>query len=223
MAPPLVFAAVEAERNTLWKDAEVFGMKLCVLMGSPRREGNTAALLAPFLDECGQMGVETHTIWLYGQGIGPCLGCMACQNCLDGLGCVQEDGFEAVFQEMAASDVILLATPIYAFFCSAPMKALLDRVIYASVKNYGRERGPKLLEGRRVASLVTCGYPPEKGAGPWEEALKLLCRYGGMEYMGMFCRRDRGGEVPFLDEDRERGVRDFAQAIRMAIVAEELA
>lgn len=197
-------------------------MKLCVLMGSPRREGNTAALLAPFLDECARMGVESRTVWLYDQAVNPCLGCMACQDCLDAPGCVQDDDFQSVFQAMAASDVILLATPIYAFFCTAPMKALMDRVIYAGVKNYGRERGPKLLAGKRVAALVTCGYPPEKGAGPWEEALKLFCRHGEMEYMGMFCRRDRGRDVPFLNEDRERGVRDFAQAIRMAIVAEGL-
>ena len=47
--------------NILWYDRykcsknEVVWMKLCVLMGSPRREGNTAALLRPFLD-----GVQDH-------------------------------------------------------------------------------------------------------------------------------------------------------------------
>ena len=196
-------------------------MRFCILMGSPRREGNTAALLAPFLEECGVMGVETQLIRLYDRALGPCLGCMACQNAPRAPGCVQEDDFADIFRAMAGCDVIVAATPIYAFFCTAPMKALLDRAIYAGVKNYGREKGPKLLEGKRLVSIVTCGYPPEKGAGLWEEGLKRFCRHGGLEYMGLFCRRDWGKREPFMNEEREQAVRDFAQAIRMSIRAEE--
>ena len=197
-------------------------MKLCVLMGSPRKNGNTAALLAPFLEECAALGMETETVWLYDRKVNPCLGCMACQDCLDGPGCVQDDDFEEIFRAMAGCDVILLATPIYAFFCTAPMKALLDRAIYAGTKNYGAVKGVKLLEGKRLAAIVTCGYPPEKGADLWEEGLKRFCRHGGLEYMGIFCRRDRGGAEPFLNEERERAVRDFAQAIRMSVRGSEL-
>ena len=97
-------------------------MKFCVLMGSPRESGNTAALLCPFLEECGAMGVETETIRLYDREVKPCLGCMACQDAAHGPGCAQDDGFEEIFRAMQDSDVIVLATPIYAFFCTAPMK-----------------------------------------------------------------------------------------------------
>lgn len=192
-------------------------MKFCVLMGSPRREGNTAALLGPFLEECANLGIETELIPLYDRAVNPCLGCMACQDCPDGPGCVQDDDFREIFQAMASCDVIVLATPIYSFFCTAPMKALLDRTIYAGVKNYGREKGPRLLEGKRLVSVVTCGYPPERGADLWEEGLKRFCRHGKLEYMGLFCRRDRGGGEPFLNGDRAQAVRDFVQAIRMSI------
>ncbi len=192
-------------------------MKFCVLMGSPRREGNTAALLRPFLEECGAMGIETEVIRLYDRAVNPCLGCMICQDCPDGPGCVQDDDFEEIFRAMAGSDVIILATPIYSFFCTAPMKALLDRAIYAGVKNYGAVKGPKLLEGKRMAAVATCGYPPEKGADLWEEGLKRFCRHGGLEYMGIFCRRDWGRRESFMNEEREQAVRDFAQAIRMSV------
>ena len=197
-------------------------MKLCVLMGSPRKNGNTAALLAPFLEECASLGMEAETVWLYDKKINPCLGCMACQDFLGGLGCAQKDDFEEVFQAMAGCDIIVPATPIYAFFCTAPMKALLDRAIYAGVKNYGRVKGPKLLAGKRLAAIATCGYPPEKGAGLWEEGLKRWCRHSGMEYMGLFCRRDWGKGEPFLNEDRVQAVRDFARAVWMSVQAAEL-
>ena len=197
-------------------------MKFCILMGSPRERGNTASLLVPFLEECGAIGVETQLIPLYDRAVNPCLGCMTCQDAAGGPGCVQDDDFEEIFQTMADCDVIVLATPIYAFFCTAPMKALLDRAIYAGTKNYGREKGARLLAGKRLAAIATCGYPPEKGADLWEEGVKRFCRHGGLEYMGMFCRRDWGRGEPFLNEEREQDVRDFAQAIRISIRAEGL-
>ena len=180
-------------------------MKFTILMGSPRPQGNTAALLAPFLEECRFLGIQTQCIHLYDKKVGPCLGCMACQDVPDSLGCVQKDDFAQIFQEMEDCDVIVLATPVYAFFCTAPMKALLDRAIYAGNKNYGRTKGAALLTGKRVASIVTCGYRPDRG-----------------EYLGMFCRRDLGKSVPFMDEEKESGVRDFAQAIYLSIRMEEV-
>ena len=197
-------------------------MKFTILMGSPRSQGNTAALLAPFLEECRFLGIQTQCIHLYDKKVGPCLGCMACQDVPDSLGCVQKDDFAQIFQEMEDCDVIVLATPVYAFFCTAPMKALLDRAIYAGNKNYGRTKGAALLTGKRVASIVTCGYRPDRGADIWEEGLRRWCKHGKAEYLGMFCRRDLGKSVPFMDEEKQSGVRDFAQAIYISIRMEEV-
>ena len=192
-------------------------MKLCVLMGSPRERGNTAALTQAFLDQWRRLGQESQMIWLFQRQVRPCLGCMACQDCLDGLGCVQKDDFEDIFREMSRADGILFATPIYAWYCTAPMKTLLDRAVYAGNKNYGRKKGPALLAGKYAASLVTCGYPVEKGADVWEAGLKRVCRHSKMEYLGMFCEQDRGKKVPFLDEEKAVGAREFARALHSAM------
>ena len=197
-------------------------MKFTILFGSPRPKGNTAALLAPFLDECAQLGVETERVDLYGLDLRPCLGCMSCQDHMEGPGCVQRDDFQPVFEKMASSDLVVFATPIYSWYCTPPMKALMDRAIYAGTKNYGREKGPALLEGVRAASIATCGYRLEQGADLWAEGLKRWCRHGKLKYIGIFCRRDLGRKVPFLDEAKERDVRDFAQALHLAVKVEKL-
>ena len=188
-------------------------MKVTILFGSPRPAGNTAFLTDAFQKACQALGAGTERIDLYTRDIRPCLGCMACQDCLDGLGCVQRDGFAPVFRSMLDCDVLVLATPIYAWYCTAPMKALMDRAIYAGNKNYGRVKGPALLAGKRVASIATCGYPPEKGADLWEAGLKRWCRHGKMEYLGMLCRRDLGRGAPFGDEEKARAVREFARTV----------
>ena len=69
--------------NVPWREERLL-VRSCILMGGPRREGNTAALLAPFLEECEALGVETKTVWLYDEDIAPCRGCMGCQDRLDG-------------------------------------------------------------------------------------------------------------------------------------------
>ncbi len=191
-------------------------MKFTILFASPRKDGNTAALLAPFLDECARLGVETERIDLYDIKISPCLGCMACQDSPE-LGCVQRDGFAAVFRAMTRCDAVVLATPIYAWYCTAPLKALLDRAVYAGTKNYGRVQDVKLLEGQNVATLCTCGYPPHRGADLWEEGLRRWCRHGGLNYLGGLCRRDMGREVPFMDGEKEEAARDFARALRLSL------
>ena len=41
-------------------------MKMLILMGSPRKNGNTARLLAPFTEEAKALGAELETLWLDG-------------------------------------------------------------------------------------------------------------------------------------------------------------
>ncbi|MCI8871112.1 MAG: flavodoxin family protein [Lawsonibacter sp.] len=191
-------------------------MKYTILMGSPNRRGNTAALLRPFLEENQEMGIEQEVVWLYERDIRPCLGCKACQNAAGCLGCVQRDDFQAIFDSVQTSDVLVLATPIYSWFCTAPMKAAMDRLIYAGCKYYGREKQPSAYWMKQVASIVSCGYPPEKGADLWEEGLRRWCRHGEMDYLGMFCRRDTGTEE-FLDSKTEFDIRDFAHALYIMV------
>ena len=197
-------------------------MKCTVLFGSPRSAGNTAWVAGVFREELERLGAQVEWIPVYEREIKPCLGCMVCQDRLEELGCVQRDDFADVFAAMADSDLILFATPIYAWYCTAPMKALLDRAIYAGNKNYGRQRGSAMLAGKAAATLVTCGYPAEKGADVWEEGLKRVCKHSKMKYMGMSCCRDMGSAVPFASAEKEAQVRAFARTVYQSLTAEEL-
>ena len=196
-------------------------MKCTVLFASPRKQGNTAALLAPFTEELSALGVEVKHIDLYDKTLQPCLGCMVCQERMEELGCVREDDFAEVFNAMADSDLIVLATPIYAWYCTAPMKALADRAIYAGNKYYGRERGRSMLAGKGIATVTTFGYPVDKAADLWIEGLKRWCRHGKMQYLGALCHRDLGRNVPFMTEESELEARAFARRLAGLYIQEE--
>lgn len=188
-------------------------MRALVLMGSPRKKGNTAALLAPFCGELEAAGLETETVWLYERDIRPCTACRRCQEDWTVFGCPQIDGVQEPFDQILTCELLLLATPIYSWYCTPPMKALLDRLVYGMNKFYGRERGPSLWAGKSLALLMTCGYRPEKGTDLFEEGMRRCCRHSGLRYLGSCAERHLSYETAFMDGEKERRVRAFAREL----------
>lgn len=188
-----------------------------ILMGSPRRNGNTAALLAPFCEELQRGGAETETVWLYDRKIGPCRACRACQKDWTVFGCSQRDDVQAVFDQVLTADLLVLATPIYSWYCTSPMKALLDRLVYGMNKFYGTEKGPSLWEGKAMALLLTCGYRPESGCDLFEEGMRRYCKHSGLRYLGSHAERHLGYDTVFMDDGKAARTRDFAGQLLKSI------
>ena len=186
-------------------------MKACILMGSPRKQGNTNALLGPFRQELEALGAETETVWLHDLDIRPCTACRACQRDWTVFGCAQRDDVPAIFDRVLACDLIVLATPIYSWYCTPPMKAAMDRLVYGMNKYYGGEKGPALWAGKRVALIVTCGYPTERGADLWEAGMIRYCKHSQLLYEGMLAERQRRYDEPFMDQGKQARARAFAR------------
>lgn len=189
-------------------------MKCLILMGSPRKAGNTAALLKPFAQAMTDGGAAHEVIWLYDQTINPCVACRVCQADWSKFGCRYDDGMQAVFDKVRACDLLVLATPIYSWYCTPPMKAALDRLVYGMNKYYGEKKGPALWAGKHVALLVTCGYRPEKGADLFEAGMIRYCKHSQLNYAGMLCERDLGYDHVFMDDGKAERARAFAQELQ---------
>ena len=188
-------------------------MNVLILMGSPRKGGNTAALLKPFCEELEQSGANVELIWLYDQEIKPCVACRNCQKDWTVFGCSRADDGQKLFDQVLASDLLVLATPIYAWYCTPPMKALLDRLVYGMNKFYGESVGPSLWKGKAVVLLETCGYRPEKGCDLFEEGMRRYCKHSGLRYLGSHAERHLGYQVPFMDEEKAMRTRAFAREV----------
>ena len=143
----------------------------------------------------------------------PCLACRQCQKDWTVVNCVQQDDMAQVFQSVVESDLLILASPIYSWYCTPPMKVVLDRMVYALNMYYGDERGPSLWKGKRVALITTCGYRPEKGADLFEEGIKRYCKHSQLEYDGMLCERHMGYNIPFMDDEKKEHALAFAREL----------
>lgn len=191
-------------------------MKICILAGSPRKQGNTAKLLDVFMDECARLGAGQELFRLHDLRIGPCIACRACQADWSGFNCRFKDDAHTLAEAVLASDLLVFATPIYSWFCTPPMKALLDRFVYGLNKYYGEEKGPSLWAGKSAAIISTCGYNPERGADLFEEALRRYCKHSGLRYREMLVERDPGYKGTFMSEDKAERARLFARRVLAA-------
>ncbi|MBR5316213.1 MAG: flavodoxin family protein [Firmicutes bacterium] len=186
-------------------------MKFTILMGSPRKEGNTAALLEPFVKTLEREGAECEVLWLYDMDLHPCTACRTCQKDWTIFGCPQQDDVIGIFDKVLSSDVLVLATPIYSWYCTPPMKNVIDRLVYGMNKYYGESMGPALWKGKKMALISTCGYPTDKGADLWEEGMKRYCKHSHLEYLGMKAMRQRKYGEAFMDEEKIEAMAEFAR------------
>jgi len=192
--------------------------RICILCGSPRKEGNTNQLVRVFAKEAEALGCETEQYHLYDMDLRPCLACRACQKDWTAFGCSQQDDMHVLFDAIARCDLLLLASPIYSWYCTPPMKMVLDRMVYGMNKYYGERKGPALWAGKSVAIITTCGYPVEKGADLFEEGIRRYCKHSQLVYCGMLAERHMGYGTVFMNAEKEGRARAFARKLRGGIV-----
>lgn len=197
-------------------------MKCCVLFASPRGEqSNTRALMTEFLEAWHAAGHTSVVYSLYDLTIRPCLACRGCQQDWSAPNCVIDDDMTGIFADILSCDLLLLASPIYNWYCTAPLKAAMDRCIYALCKYYGEERGPSLWEGKAVAAITTCGYQVEKGVDVWQEGLHRTCKHARLHWLGLYGERHRSYHEPFMDAEKAQRAQDFARQIMAQLAAGE--
>ena len=187
-------------------------MKILILMGSPRKRSNTAELCKPLMEELTAGGAEVKYITLADKNIHPCLGCYTCQKVVDRYGCIQQDDMtNLIAEEILWADCIVLATPIYAWYCTTAMKAVLDRH-YGFNKFYGKEKG-NLWADKKIALVVTHGYEGEYAYGPFETGIQRLCKHSKLEYAGLYSVVDEDDLASFQTAEAVEGAKAFAQKL----------
>ena len=97
-------------------------MRIIGINGSPRKKGNTQALLQVAMKSSKMK--DTKLIHLADYRIRPCDGCGACWKTKK---CPIDDDLEKVIHELIKSDAILVGSPVYYGTMSPQMKAFIDR------------------------------------------------------------------------------------------------
>jgi multimeric flavodoxin WrbA len=145
---------------------------ILAIYGSPRRKGNTAALMAEAVRGARDAGANVDELVLRDLKMSPCLEIYGCQQTGR---CAIADDFQMVYDKLIATHGVMLASPVFFYTVSAHTKILMDRCQSLWVKKYwidkaipggrrakrkglflsvGATRGKKLFDG----TLLTVRY-----------------------------------------------------------------
>jgi multimeric flavodoxin WrbA len=130
--------------------------KVVAFNGSPRREGNTARLLAEVLAELEKEGIETELVQIGGRQVHGCTACGKCFENQDGKCVIDNDFVNDCIEKMAAADGIVIGSPTYFADVSTETKALIDRAGFVAIANGGmfaRKAGAAVVAVRRAGAV----------------------------------------------------------------------
>ena len=99
-------------------------MKILVITGSPRKNGNSNTLADNFIKGAEEAG---HSIVRFDSAFKNVHPCIACNKCGMNGQCVFKDDFEFVKENIVDADAVVFATPMYYFGISAQIKTVIDR------------------------------------------------------------------------------------------------
>ena len=115
-------------------------LKIVAIYGSPRRKGNTAALLRKAIEGARDSGADVEEIVLRDLKISPCL---EIYGCLQAGECAIKDDFQVVRDKILAAQGLILASPVFFYTVSSHTKILMDRFQSLWVKKYWVDKTPR--------------------------------------------------------------------------------
>lgn len=106
---------------------KAMGKKIVVLNGSPRKNGNTSALVREFTKGAESVGNTVTEFFLNSMDIHGCLGCFGGRSSRE-CPCVQKDDMSQIYPAVKKCDVVVLATPLYYWNMSGQLRMAVDRL-----------------------------------------------------------------------------------------------
>lgn len=122
-------------------------MKVLLINGSPRKEGNTATALVEVAKQLAKEGIESEIVWI---GNKPIRGCAACGRCAaNGLGrCVFDDDVcNRISEKFADVNALIIGSPVYYGQPNGALLSVIQRAFYSNGAN---------MSGKPAASIAVC-------------------------------------------------------------------
>ena len=127
-------------------------MKVLILNGSPKTNGNTMTAISEMVKVFDSEGVESEVIHVGNKDI---RGCVSCNSCAVKGKCVFDDVVNEIAPKFEASDGLVLASPVYYASANATLIACLDRLFYSSSFDKTMKVGASIVVARRGGCSAT--------------------------------------------------------------------
>ena len=127
-------------------------MKVLMINGSPRAEGNTYVALREMEKIFKEEGIETEILQVGNKAV---RGCIACGSCAKNGKCVFDDAVNEAAPKFAECDGLVIASPVYYASANATLIAFLDRLFYSTGFDKTMKVGASVVSARRGGLSAT--------------------------------------------------------------------
>ena len=121
-------------------------MKVLMINGSPRPNGNTSLALREMEAVFKAEGIETEIVQVGNKAI---RGCIACGKCAEKGRCVFDDAVNEVAPKFEACDGLVVGSPVYYASANATLVAFLTRLFYSTHFDKTMKVGASVVAARR--------------------------------------------------------------------------
>ena len=127
-------------------------MKVLLLNGSPRANGNTSIALGEMVKIFAAEGVEAEVVHIGNKDI---RGCIACGSCKKNGKCVFSDAVNELAPKFEEADGLVVASPVYYASANATLIACLDRLFFSTSFDKRMKVGASVVVARRGGCSAT--------------------------------------------------------------------
>jgi multimeric flavodoxin WrbA len=136
-------------------------MKVVCINGSPRKNGNSAALIQEIMRISEDANMTVTSYFLNQLTYKGCQACMSCKGKSEI--CIVKDDLTEVLSSICMCDLLVLASPVYFGDVTAQMKGLIDRTYSYLVPDFMQKDKPSRLQfGKSLIFILAQGQPDEK-------------------------------------------------------------
>lgn len=127
-------------------------MKVLILNGSPRENGNTSVAISEIEKVFKEEGIEYETLVVGKEIIRGCVCCGACSTLSK---CAFDDIVNEIAPKFEEADGLIVASPVYYASANATLVALLDRLFYSTRFEKRMKVGASIAVARRGGTSAT--------------------------------------------------------------------
>lgn len=127
-------------------------MKVLMINGSPRVDGNTCVALSEIEKVLIKNGIEVEKVQIGAKNI---RGCMGCGYCSKNGKCAIDDVVNELAPKFEQCDGLVVASPVYYASANGTLVSLLDRLFYSTKFNKTMKVGASVAVARRGGCSAT--------------------------------------------------------------------
>jgi multimeric flavodoxin WrbA len=179
-------------------------MQMLVILGSPRKGGNSETLALTVAESFVQAGGRYEVVRLNALSLRPCQGCGGCDKTGK---CIVKDDMQELYEKSDAADSILLVSPVYFYGLSAQCKIYGDRMQAKWARKYLLKERFRTEEGRKGYLVSTAATKGEK---------IFDCSVLTTRYIFDAMELEYGGDLLVRGVDEKKAVLEHAQQMAAA-------